>query len=73
MRILTRKIEDWVDLEEGSTVEAPKGELVIEASNGSKIRIQEEDGVFQISCSSGRLVLYPAVSNMVYLKIERHK
>jgi len=73
MKVKVRSVNNIAAMDDGQTSEIPGGELEVQDLYGQKIRIQadEEQGVFQISSPQGRIVIYPAVSNMVYLKIEK--
>jgi len=72
MKVSTRKIDDMINFKKGRTIDAPNGELIVESSFGQKIRIQEEDGMFEIRTVDGVFVLEPSAQNVIKLFIVEH-
>jgi len=72
MKVSTRKIEDIVKFDPGQVVEVPRGEVVVEASTGQKIHIQENDGMFKIRTLDGVFVLAHPAQNIIKVLIVEH-
>jgi len=73
MKVSTRKLEDVVRFNPGQVVDVPRGEVVVEASTGQKIHIQEHDGIFKIRTLDGVFVLaHPAQNTIKILIVRNH-